>query len=111
MSKAVPNIASIAPLHNLPPHDLADRLGALKAEIAQLEGRDKALRDELLRRGISDVEGRLFHATVSNAARWTLDTKAVKAEMGAPWWDARCRQTLVTTVTVKPRAAIAKLAA
>jgi hypothetical protein len=31
--------------------------------------------------------------------------------MGAPWWDARCQQTLVTTVAVKPRVAIANLAA
>jgi hypothetical protein len=38
VSKAVANIASISPLHNLTPQDLADRLGALKAEIAQLEG-------------------------------------------------------------------------
>jgi hypothetical protein len=53
----------------------------------------------------------LFTAAVTKAVRWTLDTKAVKAEMGAPWWDARCRQTLVTSVAVKPRAAIVKLAA
>jgi hypothetical protein len=43
--------------------------------------------------------------------RWTLDTKAVKSEMGVFWWDARCRQSLVTTVAVKPRVAVAKLAA
>src|SRR5689334_7398229 len=98
MPKAVANIASISPLHNLPPVQLADQLGALKTQIAQLEVREKALRDELLRRGISDVEGALFSATITEAVRWTLDTKTVKAEMGAPWWDARCRQTLVTTV-------------
>jgi hypothetical protein len=43
--------------------------------------------------------------------RWTLDAKAVKAEMGTAWWDARCRQSLVTTIAVKPRVSIAKLAA
>jgi hypothetical protein len=76
-----------------------------------LRGREKTLRDELLRRALSDVEGVRFSATITQAVRWTLDTKAVKAEMGAPWWDARCRQTLVTTVAVKPRVAVAKLAA
>jgi hypothetical protein len=111
MPKAVANIASIAPLHNLPPRALVDQLGALKAEIAALEVREKALCDELLRRGQTEAEGALFSATISQAVRWTLDTKAVKAEMGAAWWDARCRQSLVTTVAVKPRAAIVKLAA
>ena len=59
----------------------------------------------------SEAEGALFSAAISQAVRWTLDTKAVKAEMGAAWWDVRCRQALVTTVAVKPRVAIAKLAA
>jgi hypothetical protein len=31
--------------------------------------------------------------------------------MGASWYDARCRQSLVTTVAVTPRAAVEKLAA
>ena len=38
---------------------------------------------------------------------------SVKAEMGLPWYDAHCRQSSVTTVSVKPLAAVAaaKLAA
>jgi hypothetical protein len=111
MAKAFANIASISPLHNLPPAQLADQLGALKAEIAALEVREKTLRDELLRRGVTEAEGALFSATITQAVRWTLESKIVKAEMGASWWDARCRQTLVTTVAVKPRVAVAKLAA
>jgi hypothetical protein len=111
MAKVSANIASVNPLHNLPPAQLVDQLGAVKAEIAALEVREKALRDELLHRGITEAEGAMFSAAITQAVRWTLDTKAVKAEMGAPWWDARCRQTLVTTVAVKPRVAIAKLAA
>jgi hypothetical protein len=111
VSKAVANIASVNPLHNLAPQALVDQLGALKAEIAALEARETALRDELLCRGLTEAEGVRFSATVTQAVRWTLDTKAVKAEMGAPWWDARCRQSLVTTVAVKPRVAIVKLAA
>jgi hypothetical protein len=31
--------------------------------------------------------------------------------MGEPWWDARCRQSLVTTVAVKALVALTKLAA
>lgn len=102
MAKASANIASVNPLRNLPAAQLVDRLGALKAEIAALDAGEKALRDELLRRGITEAEGVRFSAA---------DTKAVKVEMGAPWYDARCRQSLVTTVAVKPRVAIAKIAA
>jgi hypothetical protein len=111
MAKAAANIASLSPLHNLPPAQLADQLGAIKADLAALEIREKTLRDELLRRGVTEAEGALFSATISQSIRWTIKASAVKAEMGAPWWDARCRQTLVTTVAVKPRVAIAKLAA
>jgi hypothetical protein len=111
VAKASANIASVNPLRNLSANALVDQLGAVKAEIAAFEGREKALRDELLRRGLTEAEGAMFSAAITQAVRWTLDTKAVKVEMGATWWDARCRQTLVTTVAVKPRVTIAKLAA
>jgi hypothetical protein len=108
MPKAV---TSISQFHNLSAGDLVDRLGALKAEIADLEAREKTLRDELVRRDVPTIEGTVYDATITEAVRWTLDTKAVKAEMGGSWWDARCRQSLVTTVAVKPRAVAARLAA
>ena len=102
----------LSQFHNLPAGDLVDRLGALKAEIAALEAREKALRDELIRRNVPAIEGAIYDATITDAVRWTIDTKAVKAEMGAAWWDARCRQALVTTVKTTARAAVAaKLAA
>jgi hypothetical protein len=41
--------------------------------------------------------------------RWTLDAKAVRAEMGEDWWNGRCKQALVTTVAA--RAVSVKLAA
>ena len=111
MAQASANVVPVFPFHNLPAGDLADRLGALKAEIADLEGREKALRDELIRRGVPEVEGALFRVTVAEAVRWTLDSKAVKAEMGAAWYDARCKQSLVTTVAVKARTGAVRLAA
>jgi hypothetical protein len=89
MAKAAANIASLSPLHNLPPAQLADQLGAIKADLAALEIREKTLRDELLRRGVTEAEGALFSATISQSIRWTIKASAVKAEMGAPWWDAR----------------------
>ena len=79
----------------------------MKAEIAALEDRERTLRDELIRRGVSECQGAAFGASVTQAVRWTLNTQAVKAEMGLPWYDARCRQSSVTTVSVKPLAAVA----
>jgi hypothetical protein len=113
MPKAVTNIVSVSPYHNLPAGDLADQLGSVKAEIAALEDREKSLRDELIRRGVSECQGTAFGASVTQAVRWTLNTQAIKTEMGLPWYDAHCRQSSVTTVSVKPLVAVAaaKLAA
>jgi len=111
MPKAPAIIASSNPFHNLSAGQLADQLGALKADIADLETREKQLRDELVRRGLSEVEGNLFRATISEAVRWTIETAKVKEEMGEAWWNARCRQGLVTTVAVKARSGVTRLAA
>jgi hypothetical protein len=114
MPKAIANIVSVSPYHNLSAGDLADEIGRLCAEIADLEARRKAFREELIRRAVPEVEGSVYRATISDAVRWTLDSKAVRSEMGEAWWDARCRQSLVTTVAVKALAvavAAPKLAA
>jgi hypothetical protein len=111
MPKAVANIIPVSPYHNHAVGDLADEIGKLCAEIADLEARRKNFREELIRRGVAEAEGVLFRATVSEAVRWTIDSARVKAEMGAAWWDARCRQSLVTTVAVKARTGATKLAA
>jgi hypothetical protein len=113
MPKATTHIVSVSPYHNLSAGDLADQLGTLKAEIAALEAREKTLRDELIQRGVSECRGVAFGASITEGIRWTLNTQAVKAEMGLAWYDARCRQSSVTTVAVKPLAAVtvAKIAA
>ena len=70
MPKAVP---IISPFHNLSAGDVADQLGAVKAEIADLEARERNLRDELIRRGGAEIDGTLYRATITDAVRWTLD--------------------------------------
>src|SRR5580692_10451598 len=103
--------AIISQFDNLPTGELVDELGTVKAEIADLETREITLRAELLRRCIIEAEGAQYAAAVTQAVRWTLDTKSVRAEMGDVWFDRRCRQSLVTTVTVAARAVSPKLAA
>jgi hypothetical protein len=51
----------------VPAGDLADQLGAVKAEIAVLEAREKTLRDELIRRGVSECQGAAFGASINGA--------------------------------------------
>ena len=111
MPKAVANIAALSPLHNLSAGDLVDQLGTVKAQIADLETREKALRDELIHRGATSIDGAACSASITEAVRWTLDAKTVKAEMGEAWWNARCRRSLVTTVAVKPLSVAVRLAA
>ena len=62
MPKAIANISSLSVYHNLSAGDLADQLGAVKAEIAALEDREKNLRDELIQRGVSECQGAAFGA-------------------------------------------------
>jgi hypothetical protein len=55
----------------------ADALGALKAQIADLEARAKLEHAKLVALGEGAFEGDLFRATVSVADRNTIDWKAV----------------------------------
>ena len=93
-------------LHYLALPALVDELGTLKVQIAELETREKSLRDELIA-----AEGRNYSASITEAVRWTLDAKSVRSEMGDTWWNARCRRGVVTTVAVKPRPVSVQLAA
>jgi hypothetical protein len=111
MPKAVSNITPVSPFHNLPAGEVADQLVAQRL-LAGFEIGDLGFqRAELIRRGVSEIEGALFCATITDAVRWTLDSKTVRAEMGEAWWNARCRQAMVMTVAVKARTAAVKLAA
>jgi hypothetical protein len=97
-------------LHNFSAGDLADELGAVKSDLADLKSREDALRGELIRRGVSEVEGCLFRATITEATCWTLDTDRVKSEMGAAWYDAHTKGSLTTTVRVSARTGTRKAA-
>jgi hypothetical protein len=72
---------------------------------------EKSLRDELVRRGVAGSQRKRFSASIASEVRWTLNTAAVKTEMGADWWNARCRQSMVTKVCVNPIAVVAAIPA
>jgi hypothetical protein len=89
--------------HNLSIGELVDQLGHVKAEAAEIKAREDALRAELIARGITEAEGMLFRATVTEATRWTLDAERIKAEMGELWTVAHSKVSAVTSVRLSAR--------
>lgn len=84
-----------------------DFVGKLRGHIKALSSVDKAftkfvsdetpLTDETAQGKSGRLDGINWFANVVEAVRWTLDTKAVKAEMGDEWYDQRCKQAVVRT--------------
>jgi len=103
-------IPSVSPFHNLTTGSIVDRLGALKAQLADLKGDEEALRGELIARKVEAAEGDLFRATVTEALRETLDTERVKAELGERWYSSHCKIGVTTTVRVSARTGTRKSA-
>jgi hypothetical protein len=60
---------------------LEDQLGLLQAEIAELERKEKALKDALKARGAGAYEGDLFRVNVIVAERAVFDAKAAKQKL------------------------------
>lgn len=85
---------------------LADEIGRLDALKAALEAKLSALKAEFRAAGVEQVEGQLFIISQSTAIRQTLDTNAVKADMGQQWFDDHSKLAEVTTVRVKAKAPI-----
>jgi hypothetical protein len=96
--------------HNLTTGMIVDRLGALKAQLADLKADEEAFRGELIARKVEAAEGDLFRCTVSEALRQSLDTEQVKAEMGERWYSSRCKIAVTTTVRVSSRTGTRKAA-
>jgi hypothetical protein len=59
------------------PRMLVDQLGCIKAQIADLEKQEKAIRAQLIDTGHGAIEGELFRATVSRSEVERVDWKAV----------------------------------
>lgn len=85
-----------------------DVAATLRDHIKELSKVEKALTLELTgdveltrdteQGNAATVPGINFYANISETVRWSLDSKAVKAEMGENWYNERCRQTIVRGV-------------
>jgi hypothetical protein len=93
MRQANPHSSEAVSLfHNLSTGELADQLGHVKAEAAEIKAREDALRGELIARGVSEAEGALFRATITEATRWTLDAARIREEMGGAGRSTYCNR-------------------
>jgi predicted phage-related endonuclease len=80
-----------------------DELANVKAQIAELQVREKALVAALKALGKDRVLGTLHECTVSLSERETVDTKALRADLGEDLVAPYLRTTLVETLRITAR--------
>jgi hypothetical protein len=80
-----------------------DALGALKAQIADLEKKEKALKDSLLDLDPGAYEGEFFRLSISVADRGNLDMKAVREKLSPQFIAAHTTTKSVRTLKVSAR--------
>lgn len=70
--------------NDISPAAIVDRLGHLKAELAELENLEKSLKADLILTGEAAIDGDLFRATVSHCpGRELINWRALAEHLGA----------------------------
>ena len=80
-----------------------DQLGNIKAQLAELQRKERELKDILIEQGPGEYDGDMFRATVSTSERGTLDMEAVRAKLSPQFITANTNVTEVTAVRVVAR--------
>ena len=83
---------------------LADALGDLEAVIKTAQARQKAAREEMVRRKLHSLDGARFFVTRSVGTEKRFDSEAVKATMGLDWYAQFQKSGSRTTYTVTAKA-------
>ena len=93
---------------------IVDQFGHIKAQIAELEEQEKAVRDQIIAMGQKEVEGELFRAVVATADRSGRDAafkakieELIEEHLSAQYVRAHTTSTSVTSVRVSARKGIA----
>jgi len=60
---------------------LADELGAVRAQLADLKDREREIRNTLIEAGVKTLEDDLFRALVVESMRTMIDWKAIAAKL------------------------------
>ena len=85
-------------LNVLTPAELADLAGELKTVQDILAKAQAPIREALLEQG--EVIGSCYRTTAVHSVRRSLDTKAVKSELGEDWYNARTVSTEVASLRI-----------
>ena len=102
---------NITTFNNLTDAMLADEIGGLDVEAKALREHSDAAKAEFKTRGLGKAAGDRFTVTKAESVRWTLNTTAVKEEMGEDWVTKRSRQMPVVSLRITVnKAALAKAA-
>jgi len=93
--------------HNLSNEAFADALGYADACLKGAEGECKALKDEVKRRGLTELAGSSFAVTATEQISGRLDTKAVKEFLGDTYhrFEIPLVATVIRIKAVRPLAA------
>ena len=83
---------------------LADALGDLEVVIKAAQARQKAAREEMVRRKLHSLDGARFFVTRSVGNEKRFDSEAVKATMGLDWYAQFQKSGNRTTYTVTAKA-------
>jgi hypothetical protein len=86
-------------LRKLSPGELADEVGAVKAQISDLEAKLDGYKADAIRRGLTEADGKLFRlAFTPPTPQLRLDSKLLRAVFGDPFADHFSRTVLVDWV-------------
>ena len=86
-------------LRKLSPGELADEVGAVKAQISDLEARLDGYKAEGVRRGLSEADGMLFRLAFSPpTAQLRIDGNLLRAVFGDPFADHFSRPIMIDWV-------------
>ena len=82
---------------------IIDELGALKAEIADLQAREKSMKEALGDLEAGSYEGERYRISISVSDRDTLDMTAVREHLGRQFIQAHTNTTSVRAYRVSAR--------
>jgi hypothetical protein len=82
---------------------IIDDLGRLKAQIAELQLAEKAMKENLEELEPGAYEGELFRLSISETIRKTLDMDAVREKLSPQFIAAHTNETPVRTLKVSAR--------
>ena len=64
-------------------HELADELGHIRAQIAELKQQESEIRDDLLKLDAQRIEGKLFRVVIVQSVRKVTDWKSIAKKLNA----------------------------